>query len=122
MSKDIAIDVNVNRRRKVNIDVGAGKKHEIGIDIDSGKNQKGGLVPALGLPGQVLTKTISSYKWENNPVHVSTFGNLPEQPTSTCLYLIEDEVKLVYWDGLSWIYVGDINLLYNEDEEMMYVS
>jgi len=123
MSKDIAIDVNVNRRKRVNINVNAGRKNDVDIDVDSGKNQKDGLVPTLGAPGQVLTKTISSYKWENSPIHVTTFEELPDQPTSTCLYLLEDTLKLVYWDGANWIYMNsDSELLYDDEEEMMYIQ
>lgn len=106
--------------RNICVDVNIGKKSNINVDIDSSTNGK---VPPFGLKGQVLTKTNNSYAWKSNPIQVNTFDDLPTEPSSQCLYLVKDTLKLVFWDGHSWneLKTG-YKILYDDEEEMMYIE
>ena len=93
MSKPIDIQVQVN------------KKKEVDIALSSTHN---GYVPWNGLEGQVLTKTKRGYKWEDNPLSVDTWDDLPEEPSIHTIYLVRDISKLVRWDKdtSEWIVIN----------------
>ena len=82
-----------------------------------------GSVPPGGFIGQVLTKNGKNYSWADNPLRAATGDELPANPTTHSLYLIEDILKLVWWDGENWQTLNpDIIFAYDEDEEMLYLS
>lgn len=94
MPRNIYVDVDIDKNLKT-VDVNIGKKSNIDVDINIDPST-GGKVPPFGLEGQVLTKTTNSYKWEDNPIQVDTYGDLPTNPSSHNIYLIKDTSKLIY--------------------------
>lgn len=120
MPRNIYVDVDIDKNLKT-VDVNIGKKSNVDVDINIDPST-GGKVPPFGLEGQVLTKTTNSYAWKSNPIQVDTFNDLPTEPSSQCLYLVKDTLKLVFWDGYSWNELTGYEILYDDEEEMMYIE
>jgi len=105
MSKPIDIELQVNKKKEADVLVDVDKKKEVDIALSSTHN---GYVPWNGLEGQVLTKTKRGYKWEDNPLSVDTWDDLPEEPSTHTIYLVRDDNKLIRWDKLNseWIVIN----------------
>ena len=124
-NREQSVDTTIaeNQHSPINVVVGINRDQQVNTAIPNQYPIEMQVGTKVGLPGQVLTKFDKFYKWADNPLTVITFSELPENPTTHCLYLIEDVQRLVHWTGEEWIYINtDSELLYDEDEEMIYIE